>query len=112
MDINPNIYAFLGHFGPKSSASCPFFGLSYFDFKCFAVFRTCNIICIFGAYARSQIDDTIHAHKKMKIIRLPNLAKCYHFVIILLSSRGLMDNACICMTSFSMRRATITKFSC
>ena len=38
----------------------------------------------------------------MKFIRLPNLAKRYHFVIILLSSRGMINGAPICATPFSM----------
>ena len=48
----------------------------------------------------------------MKIIRLPNLAKCYHFVIILLSSSGLMFGVPIYMTPFSMRRMPVAKLSC
>jgi hypothetical protein len=48
----------------------------------------------------------------MKIIRLPNLAKCYHFVIILLSSRGLMIGVPVYMTPFGMRHMPIAKLSC
>ena len=80
--------------GPKLHnylCACPFFGLSYFKNKCFTVFRTCNIMCIFGTYTRLQIDDMQYAHKKMKNILSPNLAKCYHFVIILLSSSGFIE---------------------
>jgi hypothetical protein len=50
--------------------------------------------------------------QKMKKISLPNLAKCYHFVIILLSSSGLMNDGSICMTPFSMRHTVIVKISC
>ena len=48
----------------------------------------------------------------MKKISSPNLAKCYHFVIILLSSSGLMIGVPICMTPFGMRRMPVAKLSC
>ena len=47
----------------------------------------------------------------MKKISLPNLAKCYHFVIILLSSRGWMNNVPIYMTPFSMRPIAFVNIS-
>ena len=48
----------------------------------------------------------------MKKISLPNLAKCYHFVIILLSSSRLMNHEYICMTPFDVRRATTENIYC
>ena len=48
----------------------------------------------------------------MKKISLPKLAKCYHFVIILLSSSRLMNHASIFMTPFDVRRATTANISC
>ena len=48
----------------------------------------------------------------MKKISSPNLAKCYHFVIILLSSRGLMIGVPSYMTPFSMRQISVAKLAC
>jgi hypothetical protein len=56
--------------------------------------------------------DTQYAHKKMKFIRLPNLVKRYHFVIILLSSRGLMHGMHAGATPFIMRCMATAKLSC
>ena len=46
--------SFSGHatedFGPKRPkylCACPFLGHSYFEFKWFTVFWTCNVLCIF-----------------------------------------------------------------
>ena len=101
--------------GPKLQnylCACPFFGYSCFDFKCFEQNRTCRIMCVFyNMYACINIRHAI-CSQKMKIIRLPNLAKCYHFVIILLSSRGLMFGVPIYMNPFSMRHTTVAKLSC
>ena len=72
----------------KYLCGCPFLGHSYFEFKCFAQIRTCNIMCIFGVCNHSQIDDMQYAHKIMKNISSPNSAKMLSYVIILLSSRG------------------------
>jgi hypothetical protein len=43
---------------------------------------------VFGTFTHVQFTDMQYAHKIMKNISSPNSAKCYHFVIILLSSRG------------------------
>jgi len=73
--LNLNISPFLGH-----AILCAFF-------------IPCN---------HDKMRDTQYAHKKMKIIRLPNLVKRYHFVIILLSSRGMMCDLHKYTTSFGM----------
>ena len=38
--------------------ACPFLGHSYFEFKCFTVLRTCNIMHVFITYNHVQIYDT------------------------------------------------------
>ena len=70
-----------------------------------------HYVRFYNMYACINIRHAI-CSQKMKIIRLPNLAKCYHFVIILLSSRGLMFGVPIYMNPFSMRHTTVAKLSC
>ena len=71
----------------KYLCGCLFLGHSYFEFKCFAQIRTCNIMCMFGIFTQVQFADMQYAHKIMKNISSPNSAKMLSFVIILLSSR-------------------------
>ena len=98
--------------GPKLHnylCACPFLGHSYFEFKWFAQIRTCHILRIFVTCAHVQFADMQYAHKIVKNISSPNLAKMLSFVIILLSSR---DPRCMWAngpTSFSMRQMMATK---
>ena len=71
----------------KSSCDSPKNGDSYFKNKCFTIFGTCNIMCIFNTCHPMKNYDMQYAHKIIKNIPSPNLAKMLSFVIILLSSR-------------------------
>ena len=88
----------------KPSCDSPQNGHSCFENKCFAHFGTCHIMSIFGTCAHVQFADMQYAHKKMKFIRLPNLAKMLSFVIILLSSRDPLCMRSNGPTSFGMRQ--------
>ena len=111
-DMQHNILAQNAQKLQKPSCDSPQNGHSCFLDKCFAHFGTCHIMSIFGTYARVHFADMQYAHKKMKFIRLPNLAKMLSFVIILLSSRDPPRAWSNVPTSFTMRQMMITKLSC
>ena len=80
--------------GPKLHnylRACPFLGHSYFEFKCFAQIRTCNIMCVFHNMQSGANAWHVICSQKNEKFSSPNLAKCYHFVIILLSSRRFCE---------------------
>ena len=93
----------------KLSCDSPKIHIPCFENKCFDHFGTCHIMSIFGTCAHVQFADMQYAHKIVKNISSPNLAKMLSFVIILLSSR---DPRCMWAngpTSFSMRQMMATK---
>jgi len=111
-DMQHNILAQNAQKLQKPSCDSPQNGHSCFLDKGFAVLRGCHIMSIFGTYARVHFADMQYAHKKMKFIRLPNLAKMLSFVIILLSSR---DPRCVRLNgprSFIMRQNKGREPSC
>ena len=79
-------------------ANSPQNGVSYFENKCFAVFRGCNKIHDFWTFMGAPNNDMQYAHKKSIKFSRRIWRKCYH----LLSSRDPLFHAYQISISYMM----------